>query len=1228
MRPIYLKLAGLHSYREEQEIDFAKLCEAGLFGIFGPTGSGKSTILDAITLALYGQVVRMGGGNHPLQVLNQLEERLFVSFTFELGSGDERRRYTIEREFGRDKKGGKRPPEVRLIERSRTPGAPDRVLESKPTAATAAIERLIGLTMHDFTRAVVLPQGQFSRFLTLKGSERNEMLQRIFHLEEYGEKLNERVRAVYERNKEELHQLQLELAALGAAGPEALQAAASEWEAASQQEAGLSSQWQLLHEQKQTLAQLRAWQQERQALLGKLGELEARQAEIEQLARQIARIERSVVLWPRLERLKRLAEEQAERKQQQERHKAEVEAAQALLQTREQQLREAEERLRREEPLLHEQKSRLALAAEWERELAALAAERQRGTAERAKLQAELEQLGARLRDAEQQLAAWEEEWQQAARQEQELAAITEQRTWLVAVREAKQSWQAERQKLEEGLRELAELKGQQQAAESAVQRQQEAWKQAAALREQTQAALAAAEEAAKQAPSEQELERLRDQLAHVKRIGKEWREWTHARQAWESRRADWARRMEDAAAQLARAESAWRTADALRIARERERQDAEEARLAWQRANMAEALRRNLREGEPCPVCGSLHHPHRPQPLLAQPGADLMREPADGGRDREAAAAERLEKAIHALRGAEEAARQAYERWQQQKAAHAALREQETSFAEEQAVLQSRREALLAELAQLDPQWVVEEVDALSARYLQVEQRLARWTAERGELRQRMEQLQQQLSLLREREWEQKSEYDKQLALLERLRDTAAQLAQRLGTWQAAAEQARQKLDELRGALPVEEVERAYSRLQEADERLQQLRRQRLAIESGRKQVEERLLHDRERFSRLSVQEAALAQRLEEERQLWEQKRAQWQEVTGGEQAAACLTRLEEQLAKLRSEAAEAEQQYKQAAASLQQHQAALWKAEEALAQLERQHREEAAAIMQEIAAQGLSSPAEVERLYHERSRLEAYRQQVDEHRTLAAQLRYDEQRLRERLAGRTVSDEEWAQLAAAVEELEQALAACRERAAVARQTLVTIEANHQRWLQVEGRIRELEAEQSRLEDLKKLFEGKAFVQFIAEEKLVSIARDASFHLARMTKNRYALEIGADGEFILRDEAAGGLRRPVSTLSGGETFLASLALALALSLEIQMRGGKLEFFFLDEGFGTLDPQLLEVVLDALERLRMDDFTIGLISHVPEMRTRMPRRLVITPAEPMGRGSTITLEVE
>ena len=113
-----------------------------------------------------------------------------------------------------------------------------------------------------------------------------------------------------------------------------------------------------------------------------------------------------------------------------------------------------------------------------------------------------------------------------------------------------------------------------------------------------------------------------------------------------------------------------------------------------------------------------------------------------------------------------------------------------------------------------------------------------------------------------------------------------------------------------------------------------------------------------------------------------------------------------------------------------------------------------------------------------------------------------------------------------------------------------------------------------------------------------------------------------------MRDDANGGVRRPVSSLSGGETFLTALALALALSTQIQLRGeSPLEFFFLDEGFGTLDANLLENVMNTLEKLRLQNLTIGIISHVPELKNRLSRRLILTPAQDGGSGSKVRLEM-
>ncbi|WP_236345160.1 AAA family ATPase, partial [Paenibacillus plantiphilus] len=222
MKPILLRLSGLQSYREAQEVDFERLCEAGVFGIFGSTGSGKSSILDAMTLALYGRVERAPNGTQG--IMNQAEKQLAVSFTFDMSGGGESRRYRVERQF---KRGGDVSITSALSRFVEVTDAGDIVIADRTGDVTRCVEERIGLNMQDFTRAVVLPQGKFAEFLSLTGKDRRQMLQRLFRLERFGDglalKLSQRLKAA----EAALSEAAAEQQGLGDASAAAVDAAAA-----------------------------------------------------------------------------------------------------------------------------------------------------------------------------------------------------------------------------------------------------------------------------------------------------------------------------------------------------------------------------------------------------------------------------------------------------------------------------------------------------------------------------------------------------------------------------------------------------------------------------------------------------------------------------------------------------------------------------------------------------------------------------------------------------------------------------------------------------------------------------------------------------------------------------------------------------------------------------------------------------------------------------------------
>ncbi len=170
---------------------------------------------------------------------------------------------------------------------------------------------------------------------------------------------------------------------------------------------------------------------------------------------------------------------------------------------------------------------------------------------------------------------------------------------------------------------------------------------------------------------------------------------------------------------------------------------------------------------------------------------------------------------------------------------------------------------------------------------------------------------------------------------------------------------------------------------------------------------------------------------------------------------------------------------------------------------------------------------------------------------------------------------------------------------------------------------------EEGRLaKDLASLLQTNAFPTFIRESALQTLARDGSRRLLEISSGRYDFVVEGQ-DFSIEDRWNGGEKRSVKTLSGGETFLASLALALALAEQLpglagEEAGGALESLFIDEGFSHLDPETLDDVASALEVLGEDrSRLIGVITHVPALAERMPARIIVHKTQ---TGSSVSVE--
>ncbi len=285
MRPVYLEFCGINSFSEPAKIDFRDLLEYGIFGVFGDTGSGKSTILDCIGFALYGDVARSRSGRIA-DIINYRQDSAYVIYEFEIVFEGRRRTFRVEREIKRKNAA----QSVRVFERL---GQELLTMADGCRSSNALLARIIGLEQRDFEKCIALPQGEFAQFVKAQRAERLKLISRLFDLEAYGELLTKKANRNYQEANAALSSAAVRLEPYEGVSREKNDALGEELARLAAEEKGAREALLAAREEENALRALTEKKREAMETEKKLSALEEKKGEMEELAGELARLERA-----------------------------------------------------------------------------------------------------------------------------------------------------------------------------------------------------------------------------------------------------------------------------------------------------------------------------------------------------------------------------------------------------------------------------------------------------------------------------------------------------------------------------------------------------------------------------------------------------------------------------------------------------------------------------------------------------------------------------------------------------------------------------------------------------------------------------------------------------------------------------------------------------------------------------------------------------------------------